>query len=359
MCAGTFAAVAYAAVPEPTMSFMSVPAIAQSRAGEPGIIQQRNKDAMVIIAKERAQCGQRPSEPTFDLQDGVVHVGYSVPGSVESAAGACVSTAIFTVKNLPQQDLQVAVDTHGAPPASTATARLEPSPQMSFVSVPAISDSISAKPETFKYWRQGELIVVAKERAECGQRPADPAFDLEGGTVHVSYSLPGGAESGCMATAIFTLKNLPGQPTQVVADANRIAAPPVMVAQNTAPARAAEPTMKFMSVPAADEAGGGKAQVLQYRHKDEMVVIYKERADCGQRPAEPGFDVAQGTVHVTYAVPPLTTGSSSDGHACMALGIFTIKNLPNQDFMVAADVTRKATTDLCKHPAGSSRAGVC
>lgn len=190
----------------PTMTFTSVPAIARSSAGSPGVTHFRHLGQMVVIAKQAAQCGQRPTDPSMNLNSGTLKLGYGVAGGETSQQG-CVATGIFTVKGLPDEALTVAADSH--PVAAAVEQAPAPGPIMTFLSVPAIAVAESAQPMLVQSKHGDEVIAIVTQRAECGQRPTDPWFDVTGGIVNVGFRLATG--NHCMAIGIFTLKRLPSR----------------------------------------------------------------------------------------------------------------------------------------------------
>ncbi len=94
---------------QPAMKFLSVPAVAQSEWMQPERLELRRGSQMIVILKQAAVCGQRPSQPWVDADANSVRVGYSVPTGGDGAAGpACVATGIFALRSVPAGKMDVA-----------------------------------------------------------------------------------------------------------------------------------------------------------------------------------------------------------------------------------------------------------
>jgi hypothetical protein len=204
------------ATASPTMAFLSVPASPESSAGPPKVLQFRHQGEIVVIAKQWAQCGQRPTDPSINLGGGTLHVSYGIAGGESTSAGQeCVAGGIFTVKGLPDEAVTVAADTHRVAALARAP---EPGPSMTFLSVPAIAQPNTIQPMLLQYRHGREMVAIVTQRSECGQRPADPSFEVTGAIANLGYRVPAG--DTCMATGIFALKDLPERNLIVSAHVN-------------------------------------------------------------------------------------------------------------------------------------------
>lgn len=194
--------------------FLGVQAIQEAQFHERRIYQQRNGDAMTIIVKDPAQCGQRPVDPSVVVKGGEVEVGFSLPQDTSEDGRDCVATAIFTVQNLPDRNLQVAVNEQIKPLEITAGSDGESAASMTFKGVPAVPTSGFHGQVVLQHRERDRLVVIVKDGANCGERPEGASFRLNGRSLQLNYGLPSikaasYGESPCAATAIFTLKNLP------------------------------------------------------------------------------------------------------------------------------------------------------
>ncbi|HEX7156104.1 MAG TPA: hypothetical protein VF229_02755 [Burkholderiaceae bacterium] len=320
-----------AGAPEPSMKFLSTPAVERSGVQQREVLQYRGRDTLTVVIKEPAACGVRPAQPSFGLKDGTLLLRYRVEGGSEAPpARACAATAIFVLRNLPQHDLKVVAEAQRAAAATAVASASADAPSMKFLSVPA-SIAADAHPGVFEYRLRDALTVVVREHADCGQRPSDPSFRVVDGALRLGYSLPETSvmTSGapCLATAVFTFKNLPEPRLHVFADARRM---PTLVAASGSGSGA---SMKFMAVPATVDGGSGEREVLEHRSNDTLTVVIRDRAECGRRPADPSFDVADGKLLLRYNVP---TGDAATQPACRSTAIFTLKHLPEGRLEVVA-----------------------
>jgi hypothetical protein len=330
VCAGS----ALAAQTVPSMSFVSIPSVEQATPVGAQLLQFRSADQILVIFKQPSDCGARLADPTFEVKPGELRIGYSLPTSTAaSSSDRCEATGIFTFKDLPQENLQIVAEVRSTPAVSPSPAT---GPTMAFLSVPAAPESSVGPPAVLQFRHQGEMVVIARQWAPCGQRPTDPSLDLRSGTLHVSYGLTGGESTstgqGCVAAGIFTVKGLPDETLAVAADTHPIPA----IAQASAPG----PSMTFVSVPAIEQPKTIKPMLLQYRHGRELVAIVTQRSECGQRPTEPSFEVAGGIANVGYRVPA--------GDTCMATGIFALKNLPERNLIVSVYVNGEQAQLACE-----------
>jgi len=332
------AAPALADTPPASMSFMSIPAVADAGAAQPELAWSRNGPTMIVVTRSQAQCGQRASAPSFQISGGILRLGYSLP-VVPTAEKNCVATQIFTLKNLPGTELLVAHEARAEAvmvaqtPAQTAT------PLMTFVSVPAATIGNLDQGWRYQQRDRDRIVVIAREPAECGQRPVEPRIEVLDGKVNVGYSLPitlkPDVVSDCASTAIITLSNVPDRA------ANEIAIDTQLKAAPSAEQMPAEPSvsMSFMSVPAFASSDPSEQRIVHHKVSDKAVVIVRDRANCGERPAAPSFTYRNGLLQLSYALP--ATSVISSGQApCASAAIFTFQNLAAGELRVAANASR-------------------
>jgi hypothetical protein len=330
-----------AGAPEPSMKFLAAPAVERSGIPHREVLQYRGRDTLTVVIQEPAACGDRPVQPSLGLKEGTLLLRYRIEGGSDaSAARACAATAIFALRNLPREDLKVVAEAQRAPVATAVASASAAAPSMKFLSVPA-SIAPEAHAGVFEYRLGDALTVVVRERAHCGRRPSDPTFRVADGALRLGYNLPETSvmTSGapCLATAVFTFKNLPEQRLHVLADAHRT---PTLVATSGDGAGGA--SMKFMAVPAAVDGGSGVREVLEHRSNDTLTVVIRDRAECGRRPADPSFDVVDGKLLLRYNVP---TGDAGAQPACRSTAIFTLKHLPEGRLQVVAVANPQPVTE--------------
>jgi hypothetical protein len=86
------------------MHFLAAPA---QVASEPGsvVASIRQEDGMTIVLKDDTVCGERAREPSAQIENGVLHLTYSV--AAPTGQQICQSTAVFTVHNLPSGEIKI------------------------------------------------------------------------------------------------------------------------------------------------------------------------------------------------------------------------------------------------------------
>jgi hypothetical protein len=336
---GCVVAPALAADAAPLMSFLASPGIAQS-GEEHGtqVTWSRHADTIVAVVKSASACGQRAADPSVRNLNGTLELGFEIAGAPDSTP-ACVATTIFTLKDLPASTLRVAASVREAPVAAAAT---EARPEFTFMSVPAADAGSLGNSWTYQRWVQDSLLVIARDPSDCGQRHADPSVQLRGGTLSISYGLPlsqpEGATGNCAATAIVSVKNLPRR--DYVVETNPRYAP---AAEAAGPESAV--TMSFMGVPAFSSADSYLPQVSHHKDQDKAVVIVRDRAACGDRPAEPSFSYHQATVELRYTLPENDAATATEAQ-CASVAIFSFRNLPEGHLRVSALAQRGSARSL-------------
>ena len=93
------------------MLFRSVPATPSANPPERKIVKSQRGDRMTVVVSEPAACGSRPVEPVARLADDSLYLHFALAPSTAPDKGACVATGVFALHNLPDRQLQVAVDT--------------------------------------------------------------------------------------------------------------------------------------------------------------------------------------------------------------------------------------------------------
>ena len=223
-------AAAWGANPQaPEMKFLAVPATDPGAGANLAAGQARTDDRMVVVLREPAACGARPSNPRFALEGSALRLGFDIERPADGAAG-CVAKAIFTLTRLPAISLQVRADVHerkelparvqASLPAIPATWNApEGGARMQFLASPAVPVSGTMNRRDFVQFRDGEVLqVVLHEPAPCGERPASPSFQVAGDRLFVGYRVaqPAGSGGNCLATAMFTFHGLPEGDFRVV-----------------------------------------------------------------------------------------------------------------------------------------------
>ena len=332
------AAPAWADTPPPSMTFMSVPAVADAGPAQPELAWSRNGPTMIVVTRSQAQCGQRASAGSFQISEGTLRLGYSLP-VVPAGERNCVATQIFTLKNLPGTDLQVAHEARTEPIMVAQTPAQTSTPLMTFTSVPAATVGDLDQGWRYQQRDRDRIVVIAREPAECGRRPVEPRIEVLDGKVSVGYSLPitltADVVKDCASTAIITLSNVPNGTTDEISLDTQLKPAPGTEELPTEPSV----SMSFMSVPAFATSDPSEQRIFHHKVSDKAVVIVRDRANCGERPAAPSFTYREGLLELSYALP--ATGIGSSGEApCASAAIFTFHNLAAGELRVAANATR-------------------
>lgn len=195
-----------------------VDGIAQSE-----VRQVRSGDQLIAVVTQPAACGTRLLDPSVRLDESKLALRYRVTEAA-SQAKSCAATAVFSVKGLPERELTTVAEATrrrasaalemAAAPAATA------GPRMSFVGIPAISQSTAGPQRDVVQARNGDAMnVIVHEPAACGERLQRASFSLEGRQLFVHYQVPvdQASASGCVATAMILFRGLPSEDIQVVA----------------------------------------------------------------------------------------------------------------------------------------------
>jgi hypothetical protein len=318
----------------PTMTFLSVPAVASPGAVQAEVVQFRHGDAMVVVYRQPAACGERPSQPWFDAQQSALQIGYSLPNDVAAAAdGGCFAAGIFAFKGLPDRALQVVAQTTRQPGEPVPEPVAAAAPTMSLLAAAAVPVSAAMQPGLVESASGRGRVVVARVPARCGERPLSASFQIKDRALRVAYEVAEPAaedKRACVATAIFTFKDLPRQDLEVAAVAQPSCAG---MGPSQLEVAAPAPVMSFMSVPAVAQDDPSQPERLEYRSGDRLVVILKEPSVCGERPSAPWVDASGPSVRVGYDVP--SADSDASGPTCMATGIFTLTRLPDASAVVS------------------------
>jgi hypothetical protein len=107
----------------PTMRFQGVPAVAApAMQAQRSVVQVRRGDAMSVIIREPAACGERPDRASFQLERGRLWVRYRMPGA-QPRQGRCVATAMIAFRGLPPDELRVVAMSDSMPEATLAMDR--------------------------------------------------------------------------------------------------------------------------------------------------------------------------------------------------------------------------------------------
>jgi hypothetical protein len=314
----------------PSMAFTSVPAVPATQSVRHAVMQSRAGERMVVVVKEPAACGARPTEPRFALDDGVLRVGFRLPAA---AARTCVATAVFTMKGLPPEPVAVLADAQHAA-AAPARAEREPGLALTFIGGEARPVAGIAQPVVRQLRSGGQLVAVVTQPAACGSRLSDAAVALDETNLALRYraAASGGQAPSCAATAVFTVRGLPSRKLIAVAQpalsdrGGHLAS----VADSTAKAT---PTMRFMATPAIRASAFGALQnVVQVRSGDAMNVVIHEPAACGDRPERASFKLEGGLLRLHYQMP--NTRTSETG--CVATVMAAFRGLPADDIRVVA-----------------------
>jgi len=216
-------------------------------------------------------------------------------------------------------------------------------PGMDFLGAPAVQRSgeevALPLPQVSRINQGDTTTVVVKESAPCGARGTEPAFRLDGNTLHLSYDIasagPANGKSGCVATSVFTLHNMRAAAfTELeVAEfgpAGQMHSLPVLGSGPLA--------MRFVGTPAASGMGEVKREVVQSRHGDRMTVVVYEPASCGARPVEPAAAMEGRELKLAFKLAPVA-GAAAEG-SCIATGVFALRNVPVDESNVAVNVER-------------------
>jgi len=185
--------------------------------------QVRTATQLIAVVTQPAACGTRLSDPSVTLDESKLSLRYRVTEAA-SQAKSCAATAVFSVKGLPQRELTTVAEATlrrgSAGPAMATQAAAAPGPKMSFVGVPAISQSTPVPQRDVVQARNGDAMnVIVHEPAACGERLQRASFSLEGRQLFVHYQVPvdQASTSGCVATAMILFRGLPSDDIQVVA----------------------------------------------------------------------------------------------------------------------------------------------
>lgn len=341
----TIACPAFADSSTPSMTFMSLPAIAEPGAAQSQPAWSRHGETMIVVVKSPAQCGQRAQDPSFAISNGTLQLDYTL-ATAPGAAQDCVATQIFTLKNLRDPELRIAANARSEPIMVAQTPAQAPAPPLTFVGVPAAPVGDLDQGWMYQQRDRDTVLVIAREPAECGQRPVEPWIEVRDGKVNLGYKLPVTLKpdvvQDCASTAIITVRNLSDREHEVSMDTQL---KPIEAAAEPNPETAV--VMDFMAVPAFATTDTGEQRIFHYKDKasDKAVVVVRDRADCGQRPAAPAFAYRDGLLRLQYTLPALGTSSQAD-KPCASAAIFTFRNLSSGELRVAANAVRREPTSL-------------
>lgn len=207
-----------------SMRFVGTPAGVGMGEAKREVVQSRHADRLTVIVYEPAPCGSRPVEPVAALSEGTLNLHFKLRPAPTTSEGACVATAVFALRNLPQRELQIAVEAvKEEAPAAAAAAPSELMGMRFFVGVPATTTTGEAKREVLQSRRGDRMTVIVTDPAACGSRPVEPAASIAEGKLHLQYTLAApvtAAEGPCLATAVFALHHVPAGDMQIAVDAN-------------------------------------------------------------------------------------------------------------------------------------------
>jgi hypothetical protein len=173
------------------------------------------------------------------------------------------------------------------------------------------------------------MVVVVKQPAACGARLTDPHFALNDSVLRVGFRVPAAASSApvCVATGIFTMKDLPSGSLSVLASADDAIASTMRASPTPTLA------MKFLGAESRPLAeGGAQTSVRQIRHGDQIVAVVTAPARCGTRLADPTAELEQSNLVLRYRV------AVADGQQrpCAATAVFSVKGLPSRALVALA-----------------------
>jgi len=314
----------------PSMSFLSAPAVREQGVVQRTVMQSRAGDRMVVVVKEPAACGARPAAPRLALNDGVLHVGFSLP---PTTTPACVATAVFTVKGLPSEPVSVLADADDAT-AAPARADHDQALAVKFIGGEARPVEGIAEAAVRQVRNGGQLVAVVTQPAACGTRLSDPAVALDETDLALRYgaAASSGATPSCAATAVFSVKGLPSRELTAVARPSPLAQG-AQVASPTEGAAGPAPKMSFVAAPAIPAAAFGSLRnVVQVRSGDAMSVIIHEPAACGARPERASFKLEGWQLRLNYRMPK----AQNPATGCVATAMVTFRGLPAHDIRVVA-----------------------
>ena len=102
------------------LKFTSIPI--EEKVGTPShsIFPYRSEDRVIVVVVDPIQCGQKPSNPSFDIKGGKLILHYDLSAAPAGAAThTCTAHSTFDLENVPHGDLQVEFS-GGKEPVQTA-----------------------------------------------------------------------------------------------------------------------------------------------------------------------------------------------------------------------------------------------
>jgi hypothetical protein len=302
------------------MSFLSFSAVPVQGMALAARVEQRAGDRMVVRVSEPAHCDTRISAPEFALGGGELRLQYLVPAP-PVGAGACLATALFSFRNLPEAPVTVVASAQPVPaPEALAVADSDNGLAPGFLALEAGPVHGVAQRFLEEVRSQDRIIAVVGEPAACGSRLSDPSVELAGSRLafHYKVAAPEGGNAPCAARAVFSLRGLPDRSFEVVALASpqessavvAMAAPDVAV-----------PRMSMVAAPAVP--GNSQRMVVQALHGDTLNVVARDPAPCGERTRSARFSVSGNELAVRYDI------ASANGRAtCVGTTMLSFSGLP-------------------------------
>lgn len=95
---------------------------------------------------------------------------------------------------------------------SSSAGEGKPQPRLTFTSIPIAQDLGTTKHKVLPYQHEDQVFVIVVDPIMCGQRPVNPRYEIQDGTISLHYDLtaaPAGARQGCTAHSIFELQDVP------------------------------------------------------------------------------------------------------------------------------------------------------
>jgi hypothetical protein len=91
------------------MKFTSIQMVEQAGAGALRISLYRMEDRVMILVQDPIVCGQRPINPTSELQGNQLRLRYDLTKALAEASGpSCTAHSIFTIDGVLSRDLEIA-----------------------------------------------------------------------------------------------------------------------------------------------------------------------------------------------------------------------------------------------------------